>query len=81
MYLFLSWIMAFTLAIGVDWSYAKWVLNLAERRRAPASFFSALCTVLGSVSVLVCVNEYSAVVPTALGHALGTWIAVGKKEN
>lgn len=77
----LTWLAAFGVAIGVDFTYAKWVTSIAGRRRTPAALFSALCTVLGTVSVVVCVGEYSAIIPTALGHALGTWIAVGRREG
>jgi len=77
----LAWLAAFVIAIGVDYSYARWVIALAGRRRASAAFFSALCTVLGTVSVVVCVGEYSAIIPTAFGHALGTWIAVGPPRD
>lgn len=75
------WLVAFLFAIGIDYAYARWFLAVAERRRTPACLFSAAVTVLGFLSVLVCLDTWSAIVPAALGHSLGTWIAVGKREG
>ena len=77
----LSWLVAFLFAVGIDFAYARWFISVAERRRAPACFFSACVTVLGFLSVLVCLDTWSAIVPAAVGHALGTWIAMGKGEG
>lgn len=77
----LYWLVAFLFAVGVDYAYSRWFIAVAERRRAPACLFSALVTVLGFLSVLVCLDTWSAIVPAALGHALGTWIAVGKGKG
>ena len=73
----LSWLLAFTFAVGIDLVYSRWIFALTERRRASACFYSACVTLLGFLSVLVCLYHYSAVLWAALGHSLGTWIAIG----
>lgn len=73
----LWWLLAFIFAVGIDFVYSRWILAVTERRRTPACIYSSCVTVLGFLSVLVCLDHYSAIIPAALGHALGTWIAVG----
>lgn len=76
-----SWLLAFVCAIGVDFAYSKWIGYVAERRRAPAALWSSLTTISGFLALLICVEEHSAVIPAALGNALGTLIAVKKKRD
>ena len=73
----LWWLLAFTFAVGIDFTYSRWILAVTERRRTSACIYSSCVTVLGFLSVLVCLDHYTAILPAAAGHALGTWIAVG----
>ena len=77
----LSWLVAFLFAEGVDFAYRHRFLAVTERRRTSACLFSVMVTILGFLSVLVCLDTYSAIIPASVGHALGTWLAVGKKKE
>jgi hypothetical protein len=72
----LSWISVAALAILIDLAYAKWTSHVAAGRTYRAMFWSALCPIIGFASFWVCLHELSALIPSALGCALGTWIAM-----
>lgn len=72
----ISWVAVALLAVGIDLAYARWNLCVTKGRLYQAMFWSALCPVLGFGSLWICLNEVSALVPSALGCAAGTWLAM-----
>lgn len=75
------WVASFVFAVLIDVVYTLWIKAVADHKRVAASVWSALCPLLGFLSLLVCLDAYSAILPAAVGHALGTWIAMGKGKK
>ena len=67
---------AFVISLGIDYAYAKWLLAVNDQRILVACLYSALCSVLGFVSLLACLDSWIAIIPSALGHAFGTYLAM-----
>jgi len=73
--------LAFAMALVVDWSYTRWVSAIQKRSRLEASIFSGMCSFIGIVSIVLCLEHWSMVIASVVGHALGTWIAVGPARD
>lgn len=76
MHVILSWVAVGLLAIAIDLAYAKWNIEVSRGRTLRACFWSAICPVLGFASMWICLTEVSALIPSALGCAAGTWLAM-----
>lgn len=72
----LTWIATFLLAVAIDYVYSNWIAAVAKKRVLVACTCSAAIPVLSFFSLLVCLENRSAVIPTALGYAVGTFLAM-----
>lgn len=70
-----TWAAAFAFALLLDFVAARWTLCLAARRPA-AVVYSVLCFLLGFGGYALCYDSRDALVPSCLGHALGTYLAL-----
>lgn len=75
----LTWIVTFVIAVGIDFVYSHWLRAVTDGRVLVAVTCSAAIPVLSFFSLLVCLENRSAVVPTALGYAVGTYLAMRRK--
>jgi len=71
----------FVLGFITDLLYTYWVRAVARRRRLLASLASAGLVLPSALSLVVIVDDLYALIPYALGLALGTWVAMGKVEH
>lgn len=69
-------ILAFGLALAIDLVYTKWQLAVTANRRLSASLYSAACPLLGSLSLIVFLDDRWTLLPSAIGHGLGTFFAL-----
>ena len=69
------WLLAFAFALAWDFVAARWTIALTERRLT-ACVYSVLCSVLAFFSFYLCFTALELLIPTAAGHALGTWAAM-----
>jgi hypothetical protein len=76
MNLALACFLAFGIALGIDIAYTNWVVAVSEKRRGAACLYSALCPMLGSLSLLIFLDHWLTTFPAAVGHALGTYLAM-----
>lgn len=72
----LTWIVTFCLAVAIDYVYSNWMVAVSQKRVFLACGCSAALPVLSFFSLLVCLENRSAVIPTALGYAVGTFLAM-----
>jgi hypothetical protein len=71
-----TWLAVAAIAILIDLAYVRWNLCVAQGRLLQAMFWSAACPLLGFLSLWLCLEERTALIPSALGCALGTWLAM-----
>lgn len=79
----MAWVCAFLLALAIDYVYARWTASVAAVWRrftwpglAAACLWSASCTPLGYASLVICLDDWHALVPLCVGHAMGTGLAL-----
>lgn len=75
----LTWAATFLLAVAIDYVYSNWIAAVSRKRVLLACTCSAAIPVLSFFSLLVCLENKSAVIPTALGYAVGTFLAMRGK--
>jgi hypothetical protein len=71
-----TWLAVAAIAVVIDLVYARWNLSLTQGQLLPAMLWSAACPLLGFTSLKICLEKRSAIIPSALGAALGTWLAM-----
>ena len=71
----------FIACLGIDYTYVKWVSSIQARNRFHAACYSALCVLLGQVTTIFCVYDYWLILPSCLGHAFGTIVAMSYDYN
>jgi hypothetical protein len=76
MNLILPCLLAFGIAIAIDYVYASWLVAINDKRTLAACVYSFLCPLLGSLSLLVFLDHWVTLFPASLGHAAGTWLAL-----
>lgn len=72
----LTWLAVFGFAVVYDVLAVWWYLAAGRGRATPAAVYSAACSALGLVSIYLVVQSLETIVPAALGHAAGTYLAV-----
>lgn len=72
----LTWFATFCLAVAIDYVYSNWIAAVSQKRVLLACSCSAAIPVLSFFSLVVCLENRSAVIPTALGYAVGTYLAM-----
>src|SRR5260370_6949414 len=76
MHLTLMSLLAFGVALAIDFTYTRWVVCVSERRRTAACFYSSVLPLLGSLSLIVFLVSWFSTIPAPLGHAAGTGAAM-----
>lgn len=75
----LTWVVTFVIAVGIDFVYSNWIKAVSDGRVLVACACSAAIPVLSFFSLLVCLSDKTAVIPTAVGYAVGTYLAMRKR--
>ena len=76
MMILLLCLLAFILSLAIDFFYAQWLLALNDQRALASMLHSSICSLLGSLSCLILMDCWLTILPAALGHALGTGLAL-----
>lgn len=72
----LTWLAVFGFAVVYDVLAVWWYLAAGRGRGGVAALYSAACSVLGLLSIYLVVHSLETLLPAALGHAAGTYLAV-----
>jgi hypothetical protein len=72
----ITWLIVGLLALFIDLAYARWTANVAKGRVVQAMLWSAICPIASFGSFWICVHDLPALIPTAVGCALGTWLSM-----
>jgi hypothetical protein len=72
----LTHLAVFVACVLQDIVVVGWVNSVQAKRRWLAALFSVLCTYASQWATIFCVQDHSLINTTALGHGLGTILAV-----
>lgn len=75
-----QFLLVFVAFTAVDYVYAKYTIACAERRIYPAMLWAAIIPLLTGFVVLQYKDEPLLLVPTSLGAAVGTWMALYRRS-
>ncbi len=68
--------MAFTVALVVDWAWARYIMTTAEKKAVQASALSAFIVLLGGTNTLLLMQDKRTILAAAIGGGIGTYFTV-----
>lgn len=69
-------LLVFGAALIVDWLAASWTASVSDKRAVRAALFSACIAVSSVLMLLLTVEDHWLMVPSTIGHAVGSFVAV-----
>ncbi len=74
-------LLSMILAIAIDYAYSNWIICVTKRREASACMYSAAITLLGGCTTYLFIDHWYTLFPAALGHAIGTKLAMRRDRG
>ncbi len=74
-------LLAFATAIAIDYAYSNWIISVTKRRETSACIYSGAITLLGGCTTFLFLDHWYTLFPAALGHALGTKLAMRRDRG
>lgn len=75
------YIVAFFLMVVLDYGWAKYISNIADKKALLAASWAVVIYVVGAVLVLLVVEDRAILIPASLGTFIGTYVAVKVKRE
>lgn len=77
----LTYIITFTAVFATDILYVYFLKAVQENRPIPASFWSVLVTLTGTITVISYTEDHWAVIPALIGAAVGTYAGMALRRR
>lgn len=66
----------FLCGLLLDFTYARWIQSLHQRRLFAAPFWSISCGLIAGFMTIEIVSDPWLLIVACMGHGLGSWLAI-----
>lgn len=75
----MTWLAVFTATVIADFLWARWSIACTDTRPIAASIYSSMIVLCSGFTMIEFTRDPWLLIPSALGAAIGTWVAVFKR--